>query len=210
MKRLVGTISAALLSTTAAVAATSVSDIDANNDDFASFEELSAVYQGLSMEDYELIDANNDNRVSSNELYAPQAQQIVSRYEGSTTPYMVIDLNADGFSEFGEITAVFTDLTREDFALIDTNNDNRLSQFEIYELEAQNILNRYRSMEEIATVADADQNKDRFLSQAELMMAYPGLTEADFEQIDENNDNRVSFTELYDVDAQNIVSRYES
>lgn len=210
MKTLIATIPAVLLGTTAALAVTSVSDIDTNNDDFASYEELSATYQGLSMEDFERIDANNDDRISPVELYAPEAQQIVSQHEGDELPRFVIDLNGDGFSEYDEITTVFSDLSENDFRLMDTNNDNRLSQFEIYDLEAQTILNRYRSMEEVATVAKSDSNRDGFLDEAELMSAYPGLTENEFDTIDENGDNRVSFTEIYTIDAQNILARYES
>lgn len=209
MKRTLATIPAVLFGTTAAIAATSVFDIDANNDDFASYDELSAAYVGLTMEDYEAIDTNNDNRVSSNELYAPEAQQLVSQYEGEELPRFVIDLNGDGFSEYEEITTVFTDLTQNDFDIMDTNDDNRLSQFEIYEIDAQTVLNKYRSMEEVATVKKADANRDDFLDEGELQAAYPGLTPEDFDLIDGNNDNRVSFNEIYTIDAQNILSRYE-
>lgn len=209
MKRTLATIPAVLFGTTAAIAATSVFDIDANNDDFASYDELSAAYVGLTMEDYEAIDTNNDNRVSSNELYAPEAQQLVSQYEGEELPRFVIDLNGDGFSEYEEITTVFTDLTQNDFDIMDTNDDNRLSQFEIYEIDAQTVLNKYRSIEEVATVKKADANRDDFLDEGELQAAYPGLTPEDFDLIDGNNDNRVSFNEIYTIDAQNILSRYE-
>jgi hypothetical protein len=210
MKTLITSLPAIFLGTTAALAATSVSEIDMNNDDFASFEELSAAYSGLSMEEFEQIDANSDNRVSSDELYAPDAQQIVSRYEGGEMPYFVIDLNGDGFAEYDEITTVFTGLTPESFEIMDTNDDNRLSQVEVNDIEAQDILNRYRSTEDVATIAAADVDQSGFLSSSELMAAYPGLTEVEFDQIDENNDERVSYTELYATDAQNIVARYES
>lgn len=209
MKTTIASISAILLGSTAALASTSVSNIDMNNDDFASFEELSAAYQGLSAEEFEQIDANNDNRVSSDELYAPKAQQIVSLYEGDELPRFIIDLNGDGFSEYEEITTVFTDLTEIDFREMDTNNDNRLSQFEIYDIDAQTTLNKYRSMEEVATVAKSDSNRDGFLDEGELMNAYPGLSAEEFLIIDENGDNRVSFNEIYTNDAQNILSRYE-
>lgn len=210
MKRFLTTLPAYLLGTAAAIAATSVSDIDRNNDDFASYEELSAVYDGLTRNEFETIDTNSDNRVSPNEIYAPDAQRIVSRYEGTELPHFVIDLNGDGFSEYDEITTVFTDLSENDFRLMDMNDDNRLSQFELYETEAQDILNRFRSMEEVATVKKADTNRDGFLNQTELTAMYPGLTDEDFDQIDDNNDNRVSFNEIYVSDAQNILARYES
>jgi hypothetical protein len=209
MKTFISTIPALLFGTTAAFAVTSVSDMDMDNDDFASFEELSATYQGLSQEEFDRIDANSDNRISPEELYDPKAQQIVSLYEGEELPRFVIDLNGDGFSEYEEITTVFTDLTELDFREMDTNKDNRLSQFEIYDIDAQATLNKYRSMEEVATVAKGDADRDGFLSEGELMNAYPGLTAEDFQIIDDNNDNRVSFNEVYMLDAQNILSRFE-
>ena len=66
--------------------------VDVNNDDFASYAELSAAYPGLTEAEFEQIDGNNDNRVSSDEIYAPEAQQIVSLYEGEELPRFVIDL----------------------------------------------------------------------------------------------------------------------
>ena len=209
MKTLFTAIPAVLLGTTA-MAATSVMSIDSDGDDFASYDELSAVYVGLTKEDFSQIDTNDDNRVASNELYASEAQQIVSQYEGEELPRFVIDLNGDGFSEYEEITTVFTDLTMNDFDSMDKNDDNRLSQFEIYDIDAQTTLNKYRSMEDVATVAKGDSNRDGFLDAGELMSAYPGLTENDFREIDENGDNRVSFNEIYMNEAQEILSRYES
>lgn len=204
------TLSAALLTSTAAFAVESVSDIDMNNDDFASYEELSAVYQGLTTEEYERIDTNDDNRVSAVELYDSDAQDIVSLYEGDELPRAVIDMNGDGFSDYGELSSVFTGLTEIEFDEMDANDDNRLSQFEIYDIDSQVILNRYRAMGDVATISQADVDGDSFLSASELMSAYPGLTAVEFDEIDANDDNRVDFTELYDTEAQNIVSRYES
>lgn len=209
MKRFIATIPALLLGTTA-MASTSVLDIDTDNDDFATYDELAAVYEGLTAEQFEQIDTNNDNRVSPVEFDAPEAQQIISLYEGVELPKFVIDMNGDGFSDYEEISAVFTDLDKNEFDQMDTNDDNRLSQFEVYDIEAQNILNRYRSLEEVATIGKVDTDGDDFLSKSELMTAYPGLTETDFDRIDANDDNRVDFTEIYTTEAQNIVSRYES
>lgn len=210
MKRYIATISAVLLGSTAAIAAPTVADIDINGDDFVNYDEMTAVYTDLTPEQFEQIDANNDNRVSPDELLEPEAQEIVSLYEGIELPLQLIDMNGDGFSEYEEISAVFTDLDRDEFHQMDTNGDNRLSQVEIDDLEAQTILNRYRSLEDVATVGMADVDGDNFLSSNELKTAYPGLTETEFDRIDTNDDNRVDYTELYENEAQEIVSRYES
>lgn len=209
MKKFLTTVPAILLGT-AAFAVTDVNKIDRNGDNFASFEELASAYDGLSAEEFEQIDANKDNRVSSDELYAPEAQQIVSLYEVRELPNVLIDFNGDGFSEYSELSSVFVGLSQEDYNEMDLNNDNRLSQLELYETEAQDILNRFRSTEDVATIKKADIDGDSFLSEGELMTAYPGLTDVEFDQIDLNKDNRVDFGEIYQTEAQSIVSRYES
>ena len=51
--------------------------VDVDDDAFASFAELQAVYSKLSMADFNLIDNNGDNRVSSTEYYTDEAQAIL-------------------------------------------------------------------------------------------------------------------------------------
>ncbi len=56
-----------------------IMQVDTNDDFFASFEELSQSFPGLSHVDFEMIDANGDNRVSSTEYYQSDAQAIFDR-----------------------------------------------------------------------------------------------------------------------------------
>ena len=53
--------------------------VDVDDDAFASFSELQAVYGNLSMADFNLIDNNGDNRVSSTEYYTDEAQSILDK-----------------------------------------------------------------------------------------------------------------------------------
>ena len=53
--------------------------VDTDDDAFASFAELKAVYGDLSMIDFHLIDNNGDNRVSSTEYYTNEAQSILDK-----------------------------------------------------------------------------------------------------------------------------------
>jgi hypothetical protein len=209
MKRMTLALPAILLGTTAFAAAT-VEGLDTNGDAFLTFDEMTAAYTELKLEEFEIIDTNDDNRIAASELLTDKAQEILSVYEINPLPNQLIDLNGDGFSEYPEITTVFTELSKEDFEQMDTNDDNRLSQVEIDDIDAQTILNQFRGTEEVATLGDADADGDNFLSEAEAMTAYPGLTAIEFDQIDENGDNRVDFTELYRSEAQVIVSKYES
>lgn len=210
MNRLLYTIPIILVSSSAAFAVSDILDIDTNNDDFANYDELSAVYNGLTMQEFREIDTNGDNRISSLELYDAEAQQILSRYTSPDATWINVDTDGDGFADYEEMTMVFDGLSQSDFELIDANDDNRLSQFEIYDVEAQAIIERYPFMEDIRSVAELDVDGNNFLSESEMMTAFPGLSAADFERIDTNGDNRVSFVELYDEDAQNLVSQHEN
>lgn len=208
MKRFTLAIPAILLGTTAFAAAT-VDGLDMNGDSFVSFDEASAVYTDLTAEQFEVMDVNKDNQLSSEEILTEDAQEVFSLYETNPLPGQLIDLNGDGFSEYSELTTVFPDLTQEDYEIMDTNDDNRLSQQEVDASDAQVILNQFRATEQTATLGAADIDGDDFLSESEAMTAYPGLTAVEFEQIDENGDNRVDYDELYTNDAQDIVSKYQ-
>lgn len=210
MTRFALLISATALTGSAAFAAVAAQDVDVDNDDFASFEELQLVAPGFTQEDFNLIDDNNDNRISAQEIYDTDAQDILSRYDLTARNLVVVDTDRDGFASYEEMTVIFEGLSPESFDQMDANNDNRLSQFEVYDTEAQNILARYPFMESVEDVQAIDINGDNFLSLSELQASYPGLPAEEFEQMDLNGDSRISYTELYAPDAQQIVSRYES
>lgn len=54
-----------------------IMQVDVDDDAFASFAELQAVYSKLSQQDFHLIDNNGDNRVSAIEYYNPDSQAIL-------------------------------------------------------------------------------------------------------------------------------------
>ena len=129
----------------AGVAVQSVADIDANGDGFASQSELAAAYPGFGATDFDDIDSNNDGRVSSVELYAPVAQEVVTRYESGSD--ILVSLNAldadnSGFASYGELVAQYRNLSNVDFDRVDTNNDNRVSFNELYDLDAIEVLGK--------------------------------------------------------------------
>lgn len=212
MKRFTMLMAATALTTTAAFAqtVTGVMDLDTDNDDFLSFEELSAAYPDLTQLNFEEIDENDDNRISSQEMYATEAQDILARADYDPELRINADMDGDGFASYEEMTVIFEGLTPEDFEEMDNNDDERLSQFEIYDTESQDILARYPVMQSVADIHRLDLNDDRYLSLMEMRVAFPGFNAVDFEDIDQNDDNRVSFTELYAPEAQEIVSRYDS
>ncbi|NNE88982.1 MAG: hypothetical protein HKN27_12980 [Silicimonas sp.] len=54
-----------------------IMQVDVDDDAFASFAELQAVYTKLSPQDFHLIDNNGDNRVSATEYYSSESQAIL-------------------------------------------------------------------------------------------------------------------------------------
>ncbi|MEO9822994.1 MAG: hypothetical protein ABJF50_01085 [Paracoccaceae bacterium] len=122
-----------------------LSDIDTNGDRFASRAELNAVYKGLNDDEFREIDVNRDNRVNSTELYRPMAQALVTRYEmggRDVVTIMAVDTDDDAFASFGELQAVYPNLSAADFNLIDNNGDNRVSANEYYASDNQAIFDQ--------------------------------------------------------------------
>lgn len=122
-----------------------LSDVDANGDRFASRAELDAVYKGLTDSEFLLIDTNKDRRISASELYSPFAQGMLSRYEMSgrdLITIMQVDVDDDAFASYAELVAVYPNLSRSEFEIIDINGDNRIGATEYYNADTQAILDQ--------------------------------------------------------------------
>lgn len=213
MKRLTLTTAVAALAAGAAVAATDIEAVDLTGDRFATMEELSYVFPGFDVEFFDDIDTNDDNRVSQDEILTQEAQEILARYDmiplEQVTNKVILDDDGDGFISYEDMQRGYPEFTALDFESIDTNDDNRLSYGEVYALDAQNTIAKYE-VGTIADISEIDTNGDAFADFDELVVVYPGLPMESFEQMDVNDDNRISADELYSEEAQEIVSRYES
>ena len=95
-----------------------------------------------------------------------------------------------------------------DVAKLMTLNE-RISSVELYQGEAQAIVSRYDATSGGVLVAlDAiDTDNSGFASIGELTAQYANISEVDFHLIDTNNDNRISFDELYDAEAVTILGK---
>ena len=120
-----------------------------------------------------------------------------------------VDMTNDDFVGFEELRMAFPELTEEFFDQMDLNTDNRISSEELLETKAQDILARYTMvpMQERKQVV-LDANYDRFVTKEEFVAVFPTFSEIDFDAIDDNNDDRVSYVEVYETEAQNIIARY--
>ncbi len=211
MKTLVLALATTALTATAAVAG-GISSVDQNGDRFASKAEVAAVYPGLSAADFRDIDTNNDGRWSANEFITGEAKAIVARNVpgvGGVVDLAGLDADRSGFVSQAELAAAYPGLTDFDFDDIDANDDGRVSAVELYGNEAQAIVSRYDETTGGVLVAldVLDTDNSGFASLSELSAQYTNLSAIDFDQIDTNNDNRISFSELYDIDAQTVLGK---
>ena len=198
MKTLALAIATTALTASVAAAATGISSFDANGDRFASFDEVVAVNGTIDKNDFRGIDTNRDNRLSSAEVLAPGAQAVLKR--GTTSTGSAATVN--GFASFGELAAAYPGLSKVDFNLIDENNDSRVSSVEILDADAQARLGRYENGGQIlVSLSSVDVDGSGFASLGELQAVYPGLSSNDLIFFDANDDNRISFTEFYSLDA---------
>ncbi len=214
MKRLMTTTTALItLTAGAAVAATDIAAVDLDGNGFASIEEIRAIYPDLSVSFFRDMDTNGDNRVSPEEILTTEAQNILGRLEAAPMerpgPVVVLDADSDGFISIEDMRRGYPEFTELDFDTIDENDDNRVTYEEIYATEAQDVVARYQTGT-VMDIAEIDADGDGFADFDEMATAFPGLDRESFDNIDLNCDNRISANELYEPDAQIIVSRYAS
>ncbi|MBT8418896.1 MAG: hypothetical protein KJO42_15780 [Silicimonas sp.] len=208
MKTLAIAIATTALTATVASAA-SVGDFDRNGDRFASFGEVVAANATIDRNDFRSIDVNRDNRLSSAEIQAAGAQTILKRgVDASPSVRDTRSIAQGSFVTQSELMAAYAGLSSVDFDLIDTNNDNRVGANELYASGAQDLLSQHEAGSQILVSLDSiDTDGSGFASLAELQAQYPGLSAADLIWFDANDDNRVSFTELYSIDAVQVLGK---
>lgn len=211
MKRLLTATTAVFaLTAGAALAATDIDAVDMDGDGFASVDEVRAAFPEFDVVFFDEIDTNDDNRISPEEILETEAQDVLARYEMvpmENRVYVRVDADMNGYMEYDEIRAVFPDLSELDYEEIDNNDDNRVTYQEYYTTEAQDIMARASGEASLMDIAEIDANGDDFADFNEMVAVYPGLSQLNFEEIDENDDNRLSSQELYSTEAQDILAR---
>ena len=211
MKTLALALGLAAVSTTAALAATDIRSLDANGDRFATFAEATGAVPGLTKADFRDIDLNRDNRLSSVELQSAEAQTVFSRYVvtgAGVAQFSAVDTNGDNFVSFTELAGAYPGLSANDWNEVGGRDDNRVSSTEYYGEEARVVLARSSGdVTDLVALNAVDADGSRFASFAELNAAFPGLSDIDFGDIDQNSDNRISFSELNDIETRTILGR---
>ena len=209
--RLTMIVTAALLASATAASAMKATDLDIDGDGFATISEVRQIFPGFSSNDFRTIDENRDRRLSSNELNAAGTSSVIGRYQDTMAivhGLSDIDTNNDRFASEAELGAVYNGVTSNEFRLIDLNNDGRVSAPELYQPLAQAMLNRYEmSGRDLVTIMQVDVDDDAFASYAELSAVFTGLSRSEFDIIDINGDNRISSTEYYNSETQEVLDK---
>lgn len=198
MKKTFTTVAIAALAATPALANVTIQDLDVTGDSFATYEEVRNAIPEMDMVDFKAIDANGDRRLSAEEIGNSDAQSALAQHKMRSKkdrPLMLLDPDGDGFMSYDDLVQVHPSLTMNAFEEIDANGDNRLSYVEFYTPKTQTALAQC-SASTFIDLADLDSNGDNFVSMEELKGGYPKVTNADFDVIDLNNDNRISSVEL--------------
>lgn len=209
MKTLALALATTALTATIASAA-GIGAVDQDGDRFATLSEIAAVYPTITTSDFRDLDRNRDNRVSASEITAPGAQAILNKHVAGGTVQGVgdIDANGDGFASQAELAAAYPGFRASDFDDLDANDDGRVSAVELYAADAQEVVTRYEEGSAILVSLDSiDADGSGFASYGELATEYPNLSATDFNRFDVNNDGRISFTELYDLDAIEVLGK---
>lgn len=209
MRLLASSVSAFAITATAAVAGMGIETFDRNGDRFVSYAELSAVLPSVTKSDFNRLDTNDDRRLGSNEVSSAGAEAVFGRHLEVTNEVRglsEVDTNGDRFASYAEMVSAHPGFHRTDFNEIDTNDDRRISQSELYDGNAQSILTRYeRGSKILVSLDEIDIDGSGFATMPELATRYPGMSVNDFHRIDTNKDNRISFSELYDLETISIL-----
>ncbi len=204
-------VTAALVASATAASAMKATDLDIDGDGFASISEVRQIFPGFSSNDFRQIDGNRDRRLSDSELNAAGVSAVIGRYQDTMSivhSLSEIDANGDRFVSHAELGAVYKGVTKNEFNLIDLNNDSRVSAQELYQPLAQAMVNRYEmGGRDLVTIMQVDVDDDAFASFAELQAFFPGLTRSEFEIIDINGDNRLGSTEYYNPETQTVLDK---
>ena len=118
-----------------------------------------------------------------------------------------IDVTGDSFASYEEARNAIPGLDMEAFKDIDANNDNRISATELETTEAQSVLSQHRLLgPKDRPLVVLDEDSDGFMSYDDFVRVHPDFTENAFQEVDTNNDNRVSYSEYYTEETQALIA----
>ena len=119
-----------------------------------------------------------------------------------------LDVSGDNFASFEEVKNAMPGMDMADFKAIDANNDMRLSANELDADGAQAKLATHAILSQRdRPIRNLDTDGDGFISWNDMARVYPSITLITFRAIDSNGDNRLSYSEYFDEDAQIAIAQ---
>lgn len=183
MNRFLATTAAALLGT-AAIAQTGefieFEAVDIDDDGFVSEAEIQTVWPEFETVFFNDMDANDDNRLSVVEYNAVETQDVLGRYASNV--------------------------------IVEGENATAIAATDVQpgvpvEREVDRIIADIADLETVLDRETIDTDASGFIEFAEILPYYPGLEQVDYDDMDQNDDNRLDFTELYSLESVDILNR---
>ena len=147
MKRTIIPAAALALIATSALANTpSFYDVDTNNDNKVTWDELSAALPSASLFDFRAVDQNSDGSISATEMtnnisaldlepgdtaVSTPSVEINNAPVAAATAFTVIDTDNSNSVSWDELSAAAPDVSLFDFSEADQNGDGVLSESEL-------------------------------------------------------------------------------
>ncbi|SER98675.1 hypothetical protein SAMN04490244_104286 [Tranquillimonas rosea] len=123
-------------------------------------------------------------------------------------PFSAVDTDDDNMLSFEEVTAVYTDVSSEDFGEMDENGDDMIDPVEANTPVSNNILSQAEATTTGMNVdINAEGNQTMYYDFDEATARYPDLSSEDFQEIDQNGDDLIDATEIRTPEAAAILNQ---
>jgi hypothetical protein len=142
-------------------------------------------------------------------ILATVSAMTIAGVANAATDLADLDTDGDGSASYEEIVAIFPNLTKEEFAEVDTNGSNGWDADELLAGPAQGYLSRDepRDAAETIDIKDVDADGDAQATFEEVTAKYPSITKEEFVEIDQNGSNTWDIDEIYTDAAQGYLKR---
>ncbi|SES37286.1 EF hand [Tranquillimonas rosea] len=136
------------------------------------------------------------------------AAMLVSTAAIAQVPFSSVDADGDNRLSFEEVTAVYANVSSNDFQEIDTDGDSLIDPTEARAPVAVEIMGEQSATTTGMTVdIDTEGNQTMYYDYDEASARYPELSAEDFEEIDENGDGLLDAVELRQPAAVAVLTQ---
>jgi hypothetical protein len=190
MKKLAFATASILALTVAAASAVTLTDLDTNADGSADIDEVRAVAPTITQEEYNTIDTDGSYGWSDTE-FGMTAEMLLKRLPKSSCAAIkldlgIIDTNADGSADIGEVLAVSPTVTEAEFNMVDADGSGGWDEIEMAGT-AMMLLAKGQIMTDgdgIISLGTLDSNGDGSADIGEVRAVSPTVSQSEFSMVD--------------------------